>query len=73
MFSLINDYQVDKKLSNTSNKWGNGRDWKNAPPHEGKWVRIWPMNLGANYDATHTSDKAIVLEVHYASVIITIK
>ncbi|KAK9721655.1 Tubulin-tyrosine ligase family [Popillia japonica] len=54
---------VDKKLSNTSNKWGNGRDWKNAPPHEGKWVRIWPMNLGANYDATHTSDKAIVLEM----------
>ncbi|GJQ67511.1 hypothetical protein Trydic_g8328 [Trypoxylus dichotomus] len=57
----INNKPMDAKLSN---KWSNGRNWKNAPPHEGRWVRIWPMNLCINYNtATHFSTKSVVAQM----------
>lgn len=36
------------KRSSESRCWGNGKDWKKAPTHEGGWIKIWPMGESDN-------------------------
>ncbi|XP_022919219.1 probable tubulin polyglutamylase TTLL2 [Onthophagus taurus] len=47
--------QNNLKTYNYTNKWGNGKDWKNAPAEEGGWIRLWPMNSRVNYNNENMS------------------
>ncbi|XP_065339893.1 probable tubulin polyglutamylase TTLL2 isoform X2 [Cloeon dipterum] len=55
-----------------SNKtvWGNGRDWRDAPPKDGDWVRVFPIGFSSNVKkkvqyVDHAAEiKAAVADVH---------
>lgn len=44
-----NNFKTEPKKFSITKQWGNGRDWKKAPPFEGSWIRLWPFNLESDY------------------------